>query len=267
MPAGHFRRGEERHQGELHCATPSPAPTSPPTYRWHPIPPCPRRCYTSLGLYSFREYVLGLGKEDPLPFAVGICTLDDGSLQDFGLNTPMEKDLSFLLYPTEPYATFSISKTGMDGVGNFTFQVHEGHPGLYGFTIEVDGVKHSLFRRGASSTSYRLKSPPPRQGTLPLPFHRACYRSYHVLHCLPAAKHQCDHGAVSLARDRILYICRRDRQPLFKQNRRTVCDCSSHPLPEGDVGQWDCFTPRRPIVRMSWRSGRWLMDIAGRCAD
>ena len=51
----------------------------------------------------------------------------------------MLSDPSFLLYPAEPYASIVVGPTDSSGTGNFTFLVHEGNPGLYGVTLEVDG--------------------------------------------------------------------------------------------------------------------------------
>ena len=77
---------------------------------------------------------------------VGTCIFEDqdgsiNGLLDFGLNVQMRNDLSFLVYPSNPYATVYVGPTDSSGTGNFTLLIHEGSPGLYGLTLQVDGAE------------------------------------------------------------------------------------------------------------------------------
>ena len=71
---------------------------------------------------------------------------DDGmiwAVKDYGLNTASVSQERVKAFPFEPFATMAVAKTDGEGFGAMQVGVHEGHPGVYGFTMEVDGIRSS----------------------------------------------------------------------------------------------------------------------------
>ncbi len=81
--------------------------------------------------------------------------LEDGpqwSMKEYGFNSATDSNIQRAIsFPYEPFASMAVMQTGTAswmpdtaaGVGCLIVAMHEGHPGLYGFTMEVDGVRSS----------------------------------------------------------------------------------------------------------------------------
>ena len=72
------------------------------------------------------------------------------AVKDYGLNTGSKVSQERVkAFPFEPFATMAVAQTGAfeedygEGFGAMLVGVHEGHPGVYGFTMEVDGIRSS----------------------------------------------------------------------------------------------------------------------------
>ena len=51
----------------------------------------------------------------------------------------------FYHYPFEPFATQIVIETNTDGIGSFAAAMHNGHPGLYGAVLQIDGLRSAPF--------------------------------------------------------------------------------------------------------------------------
>ena len=66
------------------------------------------------------------------------------TVREYGLNTASAVNTARVVaFPFEPFATMAVSQTNMAGDGCVQVAMHEGHPGVYGFTMEVDGIRSS----------------------------------------------------------------------------------------------------------------------------
>ena len=70
------------------------------------------------------------------------------AVKDYGLNTASAASQERVkAFPFEPFATMAVAQTGGfdygEGFGAMFVGIHEGHPGVYGFTMEVDGIRSS----------------------------------------------------------------------------------------------------------------------------
>lgn len=66
------------------------------------------------------------------------------AIKEYGLNTDsVVSQERVKAFPFEPFATMGVIQTNGNGSGGTNVAMHEGHPGVYGFTMEVDGIRSS----------------------------------------------------------------------------------------------------------------------------
>ena len=97
----------------------------------------PHGCYTLPKIEAGNVTAPGCLYNDPIADVVW-------TVKEYGLNTASAvNEARVVAFPFEPFATMAVSQTNMTGHGCAQVAMHEGHPGVYGFTMEVDGVRSS----------------------------------------------------------------------------------------------------------------------------
>jgi len=189
-----------------------------------------------------------------------VLSLNNGevvTVADHGFTQALSTSEPFIHYPFEPFATQIVIETNGVGIGSFGAAVHKGHPGLYGASLQIDGIRSAPFFFYVDSKLVTIQIVQQPAGATRLyhtsnfaPIQPVNYRTVRVIDTM----NLCDCGLLEDAEFvRPHHLCRKTGREIrfVRAGNASLPSCSNVTMDDGST-IWDVGTTlhQYPVLRL-----------------